>query len=143
MRLMSIFVLSLTVLLGPIAIAPVHAATPPEIADQVRANWAQARADYLAAIKPYKGTAEYGPLLTQYTAALNKTGNALDQYLALKLANPPATPEQLTPVVDQMIKNMSALRTLNGKASGPLVNILGTALSQHSLAAQTALKNMR
>lgn len=133
----------LAVLLGSTMTTPAFAATPAEIADQVRANWAQARAGYLAAIKPYKGTAEYGPLLTQYTAALNKTGNALDQYLALKLANPPATPEQLTPVVDQMIKNMSALRTLNGKASGPLVNILGTALSQHSLAAQTALKNMR
>jgi hypothetical protein len=114
-----------------------EAATSAELAAQVRSQWATAQQNYQAAIKPYAGTA----LAVQYTDTLNKTGALLDQYIALKLAAAPAA--QITPVVDQMVKNLGLLRTLQSKATAPMLTVLGTALSQHNLAAQSALMNMR
>lgn len=119
------------------------AATPAETAMRVRAHWAKAKEDYLAAVQPYAAQPANATLLKQYTAALDKTGVTLEKYLALKLATPATPPAKLTPVVDQLIKDLTALRTLRGKAKGPLANALGAALTQHNQVAQAALKNMR
>ena len=124
-------------------VSSISALSATEIAGQIRANWAQAKNNYLAAIKPYESQPAYAGLLTQYTAALNNTGTTLEQYLTLKLAKPAPPATAVTPVIDQLIKDLAALRTLNGQATGPLVNVLGAALAQHSQTAQTALKNMR
>lgn len=113
------------------------AATTAELAAQVRTQWATAQKGYQEAIKPYAGT----PLAVQYTDTLNKTGTLLEQYISLKLAAAPAA--QITPVVDQLIKNLGLLRVLQGKATGDMLTVLGTALTQHNLATQNALKNMR
>lgn len=125
----------------PTAIAA--ATTPAETATRVRLHWAKAKQDYLAAVQPYAAQPANAALLKQYTAALDKTGLTLEKYLALKLATPATPPAKLTPVVDQLIKDLTALRTLRAKAKGPLANALGAALTQHNQVAQAALKNMR
>jgi hypothetical protein len=117
--------------------ASAWALTNAELAAQVRSQWATAQKGYQEAIKPYAGTA----LAVQYTDTLTKTGTLLEQYITLKLAAAPAT--QITPVVDQLVKNLGLLRTLQGKATGDMLTVLGTALTQHNLATQNALKNMR
>jgi hypothetical protein len=119
------------------------AATPAETATQVRNQWAEARKTYLAAIQPYADKPEHAKLVQQYTEALDMCGQSLEQYLALKLASPPTPTAKLTPVVDQLAKNLAALRSLQGKAGGNLATVLGKALSQHNQITQTALKNMR
>lgn len=119
------------------------AATPTEIATQVRDQWTEARKGYLTAIKPYADKPEHAKLLQQYTETLDKCGQSLEQYLTLRLASPPTPATKITPVVDQLAKNLAALRALQGKASGSLATVLGTALSQHNQVTQTALKNMR
>lgn len=140
MRLLTTLALCLTVLLAPFAAL---AATPAETAAQIRSDWAKAKQAYLASVQPYASQPANATLVAQYTAALDKTGATLEKYIALKLTTPAPPATTVTPVVDQLIKDLAALRTLNGKATGPLVNVLGNALSQHSLTTQTALKNMR
>lgn len=136
----SAFCLALFLALAPVASIPVLAAsgTPAEIASQTRDNWDKARVAYLASVKPYENQA----LVAQYTLALDKAGASLERYLELKLATPATPPAKLTPAVDRLVKDLTALRKLRGKAKGPLANVLGTALAQHNQIAQTALKNM-
>lgn len=141
MRLMSIFVLCLTMLLGPIAVAPVQAATPQEIAAEVRTNWARSREAYLASVQPYQGTAANATLITQYTAAVDKAGASLDNYLNLKLAGSP--PDKITPAVDQLYKDLLNLKAIRNKAAGGLGTALNNALTQQNQITQTALSNMR
>jgi len=141
MRLISIFVLSLTVLLGPIAIAPVHAATPQEVAAGVRTNWAKAREAYLASVQPYQGNRANATLITQYTAALDKAGASLNNYLNLKLAGSP--PDRITPAVDQLYKDLLTLKAIRNKAPGGLGSALNNALTQQNQVTQSALSNMR
>lgn len=143
MRLMKIFALCLAFLLSPLASTQAVAATPAEIAAQVRDQWAKNRAAYMAAVQPYAGQPTYAGLAQNFTAALDKTGASLENYLTLKLASPPTPAAQLTPAVDQLSKDLGALRLLYRQASGPMVNVLGTALTQHSATTQTALKNMQ
>lgn len=143
MRLMKIFALCLAFLLSPLASTQAVAATPAEIAAQVREQWAKNREAYLASVQPYAGQAAYASQVQNFTAALDKAGAALENYLTLKLASPPTPAAQLTPAVDQLTKDMGALRVLYRNTTGPLVNVLGTALSQHSATTQTALKNMQ
>lgn len=131
------FILTLVALFSLSFGVSVLAATNAELADQVRSQWAAAQKGYQEAIKPYAGT----PLAVQYTDTLSKTGVLLEKYISLKLAAAPAA--EITPVVDQLIKNLGLLRVLQGKATGNMLTVLGTALSQHSLATQNALKNMR
>ncbi len=125
------------------AAAKTKIAAPAETADQVRNQWAEAKKVYLAAIKPYADKPEHAALLKQYGETLDLAGQALDQYLALKLASPPAPADKITPVVDQIAKHLVALRSMQGKAGGSLVTVLGAALSQHNQITQNALKNMR
>jgi hypothetical protein len=115
------------------------AASSEEVAAQVRDQWAKARVAYLASVKPHAAD----PLVPQYTAALDKAGESLEKYLALKLASPAPQATALTPAVDQLVKDLGALRVLQGKAKGKLATALGGALAQHNLVTQTALKNMR
>ncbi len=129
----------LSVLTAPTA----SAATPADTAKQVRDNWAKTRQAYLDSVQPYAGQPAHAALIKQYTEALDKTGAALENYLNLKLATPAAPAAKLTPAVDLLIKSLTALRSLRGKATGPLVNVLGSALGQQNEVAQTALKNMR
>jgi hypothetical protein len=143
MRLMTTFALCLTILLGPMATAPASAATTAEVATQVRSHWANARTAYLASAQPYQSQAAYATLVSQYTAATDKVGSSLENFIKLRLASPATPATQLTAAVDQLAKDLGALRVLSGKASGPLVNVLGTALSQQSAVTQTALANMR
>lgn len=146
MRFMTTFALCLALLLAPTAATTVlaaDAATPAEIAAQTRASWAKSRDAYLALVKPYQGTPADAALVTQYTAALDKTGSTLEQYLALKLASPATPADKLTPVVDQLYKDLLVLRAIRSKATGGLATALGTALTQHNLVTQTALANMR
>jgi hypothetical protein len=119
------------------------AATPAETAALVRARWTKARLDYLAAVKPFQANAANATLVGQFTTALDKTGVTLEKYLGLKLATPATPAAQLTPVVDQLIKDLTALRAVRSKATGALATALGAALTQHNEIAQTALKNMR
>lgn len=114
-----------------------------EVADQVRQQWTKATQAYTAAVQPYASNPQYAPLVKEFSATLDSTGQALEQYIKLRLASPPPAPALVTPVIDQLIKNMGKLRSLGSKASGKLVTVLGTALNQHSQATQTALKNMR
>jgi hypothetical protein len=115
------------------------AASSTDVAAQVRAQWAEARVAYLASVKPH--TAD--PLVAQYTKALDKAGKSLDKYLELKSASPAPKATALTPAVDQLVKDLGALRVLQGKAKGKLATALGAALAQHNQVTQTALKNMR
>lgn len=143
MRLLTTLALCLTVLLAPFATPMAQAATPAEVATQVRTNWAKAKEGYLAAVKPHQGTAANAALITQYTAALDKAGVSLEKFIGLKLAGPATPATSMTAAVDQLAKDLMALRVLNTKATGPLATALGTALSQHNQVAQTALANMR
>ena len=129
----------MTLLLSLVAPLSAWGATSAEVAAQVRAQWTKVRSSYLASVKPYAGD----PLVPQYTLALDKAGKSLEKFLQLKLSSPPAAPAKLTPVVDQLAKDLAALRLLQGKASGSLATALGAALAQQSQVTQTALKNMR
>jgi len=129
----------MTLLLSLMAPLSAWAATSEEVAAQVREQWTKVRSSYLASVKPYAAD----PLVPQYTLALDKAGKSLEKFLELKSSSPPAAPATLTPVVDQLAKDLVALRLLQGKASGNLSTALGAALAQHSLVTQTALKNMR
>lgn len=122
---------------------PALAATPSETAAQVRAKWATASNTYLTSSNPYQSQATYAATVKLYTDAMNKTGATLEQYLNLKLAVPATPADKLTPVIDQLYVNMNAQRAARAKATGPLVTIMGTALTQHNEAVQTALINMR
>jgi len=128
-----------TLLLSLVAPLSAGAATSAEVAVQVREQWATVRSSYVASVKPYATN----PLVPQYTLALDKAGKSLEKFLQLKLSSPPATPATLTPAVDQLAKDLVALRLLQGKASGNLATALGAALARHSQVTQTALKNMR
>lgn len=140
-RLLSAFLLGLLLsLTAPIAS---WAATPTETATQVRNQWAEAKKAYEAAIKPYANKPEHAALLKQYGDTLDKTNQALERYLELKLASPPTPANKITPVVDQLAGNLATLRRLQRGAKGGLVTVLGTALAQHNQVAQNALKNMR
>jgi len=139
MKVNAIRLILMTLLFSLVAPLSALAATPAEVAAQVREQWAKVRVSYLASVKPYAAD----PLVPQYTIALDKAGKSLENFLQLKLASPAAAPTTLTPVVDQLIKDLTALRLLQGKASGNLATTLGTALAQHNLVCQTALKNMR
>lgn len=141
MRLINTFVLCLTILLGPVVSTPAYAATPAEVAAQVRSNWANARTAYLASVQPYQ--AANASLVSQYTAALDKAGASLEQYLKLKLASPATPAAQITSAVDQLYKDLLTLKVVRSKATGGLATALGTALTQQNQVAQTALANMR
>lgn len=117
------------------------AATPAEVADQVRTNWAKAKTAYLASVKPYTVVAANVTLINQYTAATDKAGATLEKYLSLKLAG--SAPEEVTPVVDQLSKDLLAMKAIRAKATSGLGTALGTALTQQNLVTQTALANMR
>lgn len=148
MRLMTTSAFCLALLLAPAMPAAVMAAdavatTPAEIAAQTRANWTKAREAYLASVKPYQGVAASATLITQYTAALDKTGVSLEKYLMLKLATPAVTAAEMTPVVDQLYKDLLLLRAVRSKATGGLATALGTALTQQNQITQNALANMR
>lgn len=129
----------MTLLLSLAAPLSAWSATPAEVAAQVREQWAKVRTTYLASVKPYAAD----PLVPQYTVALDNAGKSLEKFLALKSSSPAAAPATLTPVVDQLAKDLATLRLLQGKASGNLATALGAALAQHSQVTQTALKNMR
>ena len=135
--------LTTTVALPASAAAPAKVATPAETAAQVRSQWAEAKKAYEAAVKPYAGKPEYAATLKQFGETLDATGLALEQYLTLKLAAPPTPATKITPVVDQIAKNLTTLRALQGKAGSGLVTVLGAALGQHNQITQNALKNMR
>lgn len=126
------------------ALTPVsHAATPAEIAAGVRTQWAESKKKLEAAVAPLAGQPAHADLISKYLKATDKTGELLDQYLKLKLATPPAAPAVLTPVVDQLIKSLTSLKTLKGQAKGPLINVLGSAVAQQQETAQNAMKNIR
>ncbi len=126
------------------ALIPVSlAATPAEIAAGVRTKWAESKKNLEAAVKPLAGQPAHAELITKYLQATDKTGELLDQYLKLKLVTPPTAPAVLTPVVDQLIKSLTSLKTLKGQAKGPLINLLGSAVAQQQETAQNALKNIR
>lgn len=129
--------LALALLAPPVA----WSATPAETAEQARNQWKKAKETYLEAVRPYQGKPEHAELLKQYGAALDGAGQALEQYLSLKLAAAPAA--KITPAVDQLAKSLGQLRTLRGQAQGDLLTVLGKALGEQNLVAQTALKNMR
>jgi hypothetical protein len=129
----------ITLMLGLAAPMLAWAASPAEVAAQARDQWAKARVAYLDSIKPHAAD----PLVAQYTAALDKAGKSLENYLALKTASPAPKATALTPAVDQLVKDLAALRVLQGKAKGSLATALGGALAQHNQVTQTALKNMR
>jgi len=129
----------MTLMLGLTTPIVAWAANPAEVAAQVRDQWAKARVTYLASVKPH--TAD--PLVGQYTTALDKAGKSLDNFLTLKTASPAPQATALTPAVDQLVKDLAALRVLQGKAKGSLATALGSALAQHNQVTQTALKNMR
>ncbi len=129
----------MTLLLGLAAPLAAWAATSADVATQVRGQWAKARVDYLAAVKPYAAN----PLVPQYTKALDKAGQSLEKFIQLKSSSPAAAPTTLTPAVDQLSKDLTALRLLKGKASGNLATVLGRALAQQNQVSQYALKNMR
>lgn len=129
----------MTLMLGLATPMFAWAASPAEVAAQARDQWAKARVAYMASVKPHATD----PLVAQYTTALDKAGKSLDQYLTLKTASPAPQATALTPAVDQLVKDLAALRVLQGKAKGSLATALGAALAQHNLVTQTALKNMR
>lgn len=139
MRALLTLVLSLSLALPLSAFA----ATSAETAEQVRAKWTLAKTNLQTAVKTYQSNASYATSIKLYTEALDKAGATLEQYLALKLANPATPPEMLTPVVDQLYKDLNAVRTLYSKSPKALITTFGAAYSQHNEAAQTALKNMR
>lgn len=139
MKTNTIRLILLTLLLSLVAPLSAWSATSVEVAAQVREQWTKVRSSYLASVKPYAAN----PLVPQYTLALDKAGMSLEKFLELKLSSPPAAPATLTPVVDQLAKDLVALRLLQGKASGNLATALGAALAQHGQVTQTALKNMR
>ncbi|MFA5083151.1 MAG: hypothetical protein WC474_11440 [Hydrogenophilaceae bacterium] len=146
MRVITTFTLSLALLLGlptvvPTLAANAVAATPAETASQVRANWAKSKEAYLASVKSYQVVAAYAKTISEYTAATDKAGATLDQYLNLKLAGSP--PEQVTPVIDQLSRDLLAMKAVRAKATGGLATSLGNALSQQNQITQTALSNMR
>ncbi len=128
---------------APFAFAQAEAATPVVSIDQVRAQWAGMRKTYLDSIAPYAGQPQYAALLKDYSAGLDETGAALEAFIALKQANPPAAPAVLTPAVDRLINDLTRLKTLQGKASGNLITVLGSALKQQQQITQNAIKNMR
>jgi hypothetical protein len=148
MRLIPTALLSTALFLGqalPVAMLTTQAvaATPAETAEQVRANWAKARETYLASVQKYNTTSANKTLITQYTAALDKTGASLENYLKLKLASPATPADKMTPAVDQLYKDLLMLKAIRSKATGGLATTLGTALTQQNQATQTALANMR
>lgn len=149
MRLIKTFALCLTLLLVPTTPYPVMAAevaaaaTPAETAMQLRTQWAKTKADYLASVQPYESQPASATLVKQYSVALDKAGASLENYIALKLATPATATAKMTPAVDQLIKDLAALRKLRAKAKGPVANVLGAALTQHNEITQAALKNMR
>jgi hypothetical protein len=126
------------------ALTPVsYAATPAEIAADVRTQWAESRKKLEASVAPLAEQPAHAELISQYLKATDKTGELLDQYLKLKLATPPTAPAVLTPVVDQLIKSLTSLKTLKGQAKGPLINLLGSAVAQQQETAKNAMKNIR
>jgi len=129
----------MTLLLSLAAPVSAWAASSAAVATQVREQWAKARVGYLAAVKPYAAD----PLVPQYTKALDKAGQSLEKFIQLKSSAPAPAPATLTPVVDQLTKDLTALRLLKGKASGNLASALGSALVQQNQVTQYALKNMR
>lgn len=139
MKTNTIRLILMTLLLSLAAPFSAWAATSAEVAAQVREQWTKVRSSYVASVKPYAAD----PLVPQYTLALDKAGKSLEKFLELKSSSPAAAPATLTPVVDQLAKDLVALRLLQGKASGNLATALGAALAQHSQVTQTALKNMR
>lgn len=143
MRILTTSALCLALLLGPAAYAPAWSADMATIATQVRSNWAQTRDAYLASVKPYAGTSANASLIGQYTTALDKTGVSLEKFLTLKMASPATPAEQMTPAIDQLYKDLLALKAIRSKATGGLATALGNALTQQNQVAQTALANMR
>jgi hypothetical protein len=140
MRLIKAFALGLALLLGSVVSLPARADNAT-VAAQARTNWANARAAYLNSVKSYQVVAAYATIITQYTTATDKAGATLDSYLNLKLASAPL--EQVTPVVDQLSKDLLAMKAVRAKATGGLATALSSALSQQNLVTQTALGNMR
>lgn len=141
MRSLKIFTLCLALMLTPFMSAPTLAATAAETAAQVRANWAMTREAYLASVKPYTVVATYATIVSQYTAAMDKAGATLDNFINLKLAGSP--PEKITPVLDQLSKDLLAMKAIRAKATGALGTSLGNSLSQQNQVTQAALANMR
>ena len=119
------------------------AATPAEVAKDVRSKWADAKTKLDAAVKPLAGQPAHAPLIAKYAEATDKTGAALEKYLTLKLATPATAPAKMTPAVDELLKSLTNLKTLKGQATGPLITVLGNVMAQQQETVQNALKNIR
>lgn len=140
MRLLKSFALWLALILGS-AFSFAALADNATVAADVRTNWSNSRAAYLKSVQPYLTVSSYATLVNQYTAATDKAGATLENFLNLKLAGSP--PEQVTPVVDQLSRDLLAMKSVRAKATGALGSALGNALSQQNLVTQNALANMR
>jgi hypothetical protein len=127
----------------PLASAQAEAASATVSVEQVRAQWATMRKAYLDGVAPYAGQPQFAALLKEYKAALDETGASLEAYIALKQAGAATPPAALTPAVDKLIANLTRLKTLQGRASGNLITVLGSALKQQQQITQNAIKNMR
>ena len=112
-------------------------------AEEVNNQWAAAKKAYLEQTAPFANQPQFADLIKKYNAEVEATGKSLNDYIKLKQANPPATPTALTPVMDQLYKNLKQLKTLQSQATGSLTTVLGNALKQQQLITQNALKNMR
>jgi hypothetical protein len=149
---MSIFrPFAFAIVLGLGTVSPIgsvlHAAdsstTTTVSATQVREQWAKAKKSYQDSIAPYAGQAQHAALIKDYNSALDDTGKSLETFIKLKLSSPPSPASEMTPAVDQLAKNLGRLKTLQGKASGDVLTVLGGALKQQQQITQNALKNMR
>ncbi|GEM_PF-3415879 len=130
-------------LLSMMAMGTAQASAAPVGPEQIRTQWATAKKAYQDKIAPFASLPEHAEVVKKYTAALEAAEKSLDAYIKLKQATPPAPPAQLTPVMDQLYKNLRDLKTLQGQAKGGLTTVLGNALREQQMITQTALKNMR
>lgn len=112
-------------------------------ADQIRAQWATMKQAYLDSVAHYAGQPQFAGLIQEYSAALDETGQSLEAFIALKQTTPPVPATAMTPAVDRLVKNLTQLKLLQGKAKGKLITIIGGALKQQQQITQNAIKNMR
>ncbi len=112
-------------------------------ADQIRSQWATMKKSYLDSVASLAGQPQHSAVIQEYNVALEDTGKSLEAFIALKQTTPPVATTVMTPAVDQLVKNLSRLKALQGKAKGNLVTIIGGALKQQQQITQNAIKNMR
>jgi hypothetical protein len=111
--------------------------------EQIRAQWAAMKKTYQESVAPLAGQAKHAGLIKEYNTALDDAGKSLEAFIAIKQAYPPNAAEVMTPAVDKLVKDLGRLKSLQGKAKGNLVTILGGALKQQQQITQNAIKNMR